>query len=327
MPTPFTERSIRGAGLRFRKLALPLFAALLIGIAVPLLYFDDFTPRAILNWRYAKDLMAYASVAKGTKAGDYLAHYAEHFQTVEVDGSYYRAPSPPDCQRWASVTPDGFLFALKVPKLIVHGGEPRDRNLVDENIWNWDKVGRAAEAFASATEELGEKRGPVLLQCPRYPKRLFKTGADFLDACLPFLERIPGPQYVLEVRNGEWLTPDFILTASNAGLSVAMTDFRGPDGFERKTFPHVDDFWGQEQTCSGGGIGYVRLIGDRYEIERITTTWEEQVVPRESELAQWAKAMKELAASSGMDVFAYINNHYAGHGPETASQLIKLLNA
>lgn len=33
--------------------------------------FDDFTPRAILNWRYADDLMAYASVAKGTKAGGF----------------------------------------------------------------------------------------------------------------------------------------------------------------------------------------------------------------------------------------------------------------
>ena len=66
------------------------------------------------GWSY-KDWMG-GFYPKGTKAGDYLEHYAKHFDTVEVDGSYYRAPSPSDCKRWARVTPEGFTFALKFPK-------------------------------------------------------------------------------------------------------------------------------------------------------------------------------------------------------------------
>ena len=98
-----------------------------------------------------------------------------------------------------SVTPESFTFALKFPKRIVHGGEPRDRNLDADNIWRWEKVGSLGESFVAATGELGQKRGPILLQCPRYPKRIFKEWQKVLDVLLPFWERVSGPQYVLEI--------------------------------------------------------------------------------------------------------------------------------
>ena len=122
---------------------------------------------------------------KGVRQGAFLSHYASHFTTVEVDGSYYRAPTKGDCQRWAGMVPDGFTFSLKMPKRVVHGGEPRDRNLVPENSWSRERSGDLATAFIQATESLGDRRGPILLQCPRYPKRIYSDWRAFLDALLP----------------------------------------------------------------------------------------------------------------------------------------------
>ena len=46
---------------------------------------------------------------------------------------------------------------------------------------------------------------------------------------------------------------------------------------------------------------------------------------RSNDLQQWAGAIIEIAKSSKLDIFAYINNHYAGHGPESARRLIQKL--
>ena len=48
-------------------------------------------------------------------------------------------------------------------------------------------------------------------------------------------------------------------------------------------------------------------------------------MPRSSDLQQWAGAILEIVKSSKLDIYAYINNHYARHGPESARQLIQKL--
>jgi uncharacterized protein YecE (DUF72 family) len=50
---------------------------------------------------------------KGTPAGERLAYYAEHFDMVEVDSTYYRLPATEMVQRWADRTPDGFVMHVK----------------------------------------------------------------------------------------------------------------------------------------------------------------------------------------------------------------------
>jgi uncharacterized protein YecE (DUF72 family) len=49
----------------------------------------------------------------GLKAADWLGCYARHFATVELNASFYRLPSPAAVERWAAVTPPGFVFAVK----------------------------------------------------------------------------------------------------------------------------------------------------------------------------------------------------------------------
>jgi uncharacterized protein YecE (DUF72 family) len=53
---------------------------------------------------------------------DELAFYAEHFDTVEVNSSFYRAPAPAVTKGWAERTPSGFEFSLKLHQKFTHPG-------------------------------------------------------------------------------------------------------------------------------------------------------------------------------------------------------------
>ena len=83
-----------------------------------------------------------------------LAYVAEHFDTVEVNGSFYALQRPTTYQRWYDETPDDFLFALKGGRFITHLKRLRD---VEAPLGNF---------FASGLLALGPKLGPILWQLP-----------------------------------------------------------------------------------------------------------------------------------------------------------------
>ena len=72
-----------------------------------------------------------------------------------------------------------------------------------------------------------------------------------------------------------------------------------------------------------GPFSFVRLIGDREAIEKITTTWDKIVVDRSTGLVETAGVIRDVARRVPVVVFA--NNHYAGYSPETVRQLRGLL--
>jgi uncharacterized protein YecE (DUF72 family) len=78
----------------------------------------------------------------GTDSREFLAHYARHFRTVELNTTGYRLPAEEQFRRWAEQTPPGFLFAPKLP-----GNRPR---MVGE--------------FSDRVRVLGERLGPVRVQ-------------------------------------------------------------------------------------------------------------------------------------------------------------------
>jgi uncharacterized protein YecE (DUF72 family) len=55
----------------------------------------------------------------GMKPADYLSYYAKHFNSVELDNTFYRAPSKTVVEGWARKTPEDFVFAAKVPQVII----------------------------------------------------------------------------------------------------------------------------------------------------------------------------------------------------------------
>jgi uncharacterized protein YecE (DUF72 family) len=56
---------------------------------------------------------------RGMKPADYLSYYAKHFNSVELDNTFYRAPSKTVVESWARKTPEDFVFAAKVPQVII----------------------------------------------------------------------------------------------------------------------------------------------------------------------------------------------------------------
>jgi len=74
-------------------------------------------------------------------------------------------------------------------------------------------------------------------------------------------------------------------------------------------------------------FAYVRWLGDRKGIEKQTTTWDKTIIDRTSELKNWVEVFKSLVSNNKvLKIFAFSNNHYAGHGPATAKLFWDLWN-
>jgi uncharacterized protein YecE (DUF72 family) len=54
----------------------------------------------------------------GTKPADFLAYYATHLQTVEINNSFYKLPAEATFAKWAASVPDGFRFSVKAPRAV-----------------------------------------------------------------------------------------------------------------------------------------------------------------------------------------------------------------
>jgi uncharacterized protein YecE (DUF72 family) len=59
----------------------------------------------------------------------------------------------------------------------------------------------------------------------------------------------------------------------------------------------------------------VPWLGDRKGMETLTTTWDKTIINRTDDLLNWAELIRQFV--SNLKVYAYANNHYAGHGPGT----------
>lgn len=233
-----------------------------------------------------------------TPKSDYLSAYAEQFDVVEVDSTYYALPARRMVQGWAGRTPGGFRFALKAPSTIT-----RDKALAG--------CEEQTEALLAAIEPLGEKLLCVLLQFSYFNRAAFASAAPFfkrLDAFLAaFARRVP---LAVEIRNKSWLTDEYFGLLRKHQAVAALV--------EHAWMPRIDELLDARDVVTGP-FSYVRLIGDRDGIEKLTKTWEKVVVDRGADLRRIAGAIRRIAAR--VPVYTFVNNHYAGHGPQTCRDL------
>lgn len=238
----------------------------------------------------------------GTKAADCLTYYATKFDTVEVDSTYYRIPSKSTVQGWARKTPERFLLAAKIPQVITH-----ERLLIDCDA--------EFKEFMEAMDSLGEKLGPLLFQFPYFNKKAFPGINDFLARLRPFLEKLPKDRkFAVEIRNKNWLVPQFVEALRDHGVALALIDqawMPRPSQWFEKFDPITADFT------------YVRWLGDRKGIEKQTKTWNKVIVDRHAELSEWAEILEKVHQRR-VQIYAYANNHYAGHGPATVEMFREL---
>jgi len=229
------------------------------------------------------------------KPAEYLSYYAQHFDTVEVDSTFYSAPSASTVKNWYARTPEEFLFAAKVPQTITHEKVLED---CDAEI----------KGFLSTMELLGEKLGPLLIQLPYFNAKAFASVQDFLARLKPFLAQLPkGQRFALEVRNKHWLGHELFDVLRQRGVALALIDhpwMPRPTEILAKCDPITGDFT------------YIRWLGDRKGIEEETKSWDKTIVNRRRELEEWVEACRNFNQRS-ISIFAYAKNHYAGHAPAT----------
>ena len=162
-------------------------------------------PRAWIGtsgWTY-RDWRGPFYPAKLRQAGE-LAHYAGVFDTAEINGSFYRLPSQAAVAGWRERTPEGFVFAWKVPRYLTHYRRLKD-------------AAESVELIYGRMEGLGEKRGPALFQLPPQLKRDDERLAGFL----PLLAG--RGRAVFEFRDPGWYAPEVLelLRAHEVALCVS----------------------------------------------------------------------------------------------------------
>ena len=228
----------------------------------------------------------------GTKPADFLATYARAWKTVEVDSTFYATPAAKVVKSWALRTPADFQFSLKLPQLITH--ERRLRHAFDE-----------AERFYDVARLLGPKLGLILIQ----------MGPDFApieqSAIDEFIPRLPRDlRFAIEFRQRGWIRPDVLDLLRGHSVALTLSDGRW---IPREQLLDLAN----NPTANHA---YLRWMGPNRDI----TDYSHIQVNRSAELDAWVPAIRALMQRIH-SVYGYVNNHFAGHSPQSARELQRAL--
>jgi uncharacterized protein YecE (DUF72 family) len=250
----------------------------------------------------------------GTKPAAFLSCYASRFDAVEADVSYYRIPSASMVQGWERKTPAGFSLCAKFPRSIVHGGTGARPD--PERVLVPEAVAEDVEQFLAAMRLLGPKCGPLVLQFPYFNREAFADPRPFLDRLERFLGELPKEfRYAVEVRNRTWIGADLLELLRAQRVALVWVDLL--------YMPHPADLAREHELVTTDFV-YARLIGDRKKVEAATERFDRVVIDQRPRLERWAELLRGLPADVE-EVFAFANNHYAGHGPATIRELAALV--
>jgi uncharacterized protein YecE (DUF72 family) len=253
---------------------------------------------------------------KGLPAAERLAHYAQHFDTVEVDSTYYRLPAEDMVRRWAERTPDDFVMHVKAfglmtrhpVKLEALPPDLRDDAPTDDK-GRVERPSREFRAevfrrFLDALEPLRAegKLGGILFQFPSY--------VVYKDRSLDYLqwarEQLGDDEMLVEFRHVSWLDDehrdDTLRFLEELGAANVIVDA-----------PRIEGAKNVVPTVFGltSPMAYVRFHG------RNAETWNKRggsaaerfdYLYSEEELQEWVGPLRELAEQAEQ-AYAFFNNN------------------
>ena len=223
---------------------------------------------------------------KEMDARNYLAYYSRIFNCVEIDSSFYGTPRAESVRHWKAVTPEGFKFCLKTPRMITH-----DKALIE--------VEDLLTEFLEAAVLLEDRLGVILFQFP----------PSFTASHLPALEHIvtnlpKGLRFAVEIRDQSWYTPKsgeetppLAQLLKQYGVAWAATEFPGLPG---RIYPTANYL-------------YVRWIGQHGTFQH----HDRERIDRTQNLKEWRGKVEELLDRVEA-VYGFLNNDYAGFAAGTA---------
>ena len=211
----------------------------------------------------------------------WLTHYARHFDTVELNMSFYRYPFPNILKGWKKKIPEDFTMTFKAHRQITHRKKFRD---TEEDL----------KKFYSLVEQMGDQSGCILFQAP--PS--FHCNQENLALLEGFLKNTdPRRKNVMEFRHSSWwneqvhqlLKKHHVAFCSVSGLSMP------------------------EQVMCSSNIAYFRFHGpdtpyaSKYNREQLSG-WADAI-------------RQLISDQQVREVFCYFNNDYYGYALEDARTL------
>lgn len=137
-----------------------------------------------------------------------LDYYKDHFQTAEINNTFYRLPEKETFIQWRKSVPGHFIFAVKVSRYVTHLKKLKDAE-------------QPVNTFMERAGALGEKLGPVLFQLPPHWQRN-------IERLKSFLKFLPGGhRYTVEFRDESWFGKETEEVLAENGVAFCIYDFNG----------------------------------------------------------------------------------------------------
>ncbi|MBI3945943.1 MAG: DUF72 domain-containing protein [Armatimonadetes bacterium] len=235
---------------------------------------------------------------EGLPEREMLAFYSRHFETVEINTTYYRMPDAGMLSRMRQKVPPEFRFVVKAGKELTH------------------EIGGEADAlfarFVSALAPLRDagQLGCVLAQFPWS----FRNSAPNRAYVAALADRMQGTATVVEFRNREWVRDETFDLLRAAGLGYCCVDEPRLKGL----MPPL--------AVATSSVGYFRFHGrNAQKWWRHEEAWERyDYLYSETELREWVPRIHDVARQT-QETYAFFNNHYQGQAGRNARMLMQLL--
>jgi uncharacterized protein YecE (DUF72 family) len=220
-------------------------------------------------------------------AAEYLAVYTQHFETVEIEHTFFGTPPREMVRAWHRRTPEAFRFCPCMPQQITH-------------VQRLQNVQGYLEEFIVAMRELENKLGAILIQLPedfRHPERARLES---------FLQILPQDlQFAIEFRHGSWLKDTTLQLLET--YHVAWVIVEAPFLPRR---PRVT-----------ADFAYIRWHGYR----GLGQQSRRQLDPVAA-LRPWVPILRDLQRQVPR-IFGYVRNSFSGYAPRDCQVLLELLGA
>lgn len=263
-------------------------------------------------------------------AEERLKFYTEHFDTVEVDSTYYSPLAERNAMLWVQRTPPGFLFNIKAYSLLTGHPTPVKSlpKILQENLpADYKKIDRpksypleiveaAFDMFVSALRPLqaAHKLGCLLFQFPPW----FTPSPESYAWLEMVKDKIPSACVAIEFRNGKWLQQDERQRV-NDFLRQHKMSFVAVDA------PWVQGWQGPVDLTTD--IAYLRFHGrnraDWFK-KGVTTEQKYKYSYNQKELGSWRDRIKSLSEHTSI-IFTIFNNCYQDYALKNASVMKDLI--
>jgi uncharacterized protein YecE (DUF72 family) len=247
------------------------------------------------GWAY-KDWEGIVYPKPKPRGFDPVAHLARHFDTIEINSSFYGPPRPAAAKTWAEHTTDNprFRFTAKLYKAFTHD---RKASQQDESDF---KKGIAPLMEAG-------RLGALLVQFPWS----FRNEPENRIYLRHLRDRFADYPLVVEVRHGSWIEPDALDELAESGVGLSNID---QPLFRRSVKP---------AALTTSSIGYVRLHGRNYQqwfSKKADVRARYDYLYSAQELEPWVDRIRTVAEDA-QDTYVITNNHNLGKAVVNAFEL------